>query len=509
MPAAVAVPQDPADLIALVAWARREKASLVPRGAGSAVTGSSVGEGVMVDIAWLEPRTLEVDHHSQTARVGAAVRLAEINAKAASHGLRLPPDPSSGAFATTGGVVSTNASGARSVRYGSVRPWVQAVSFISADGEPVILTRGEAPPPAAAVGRFQAEADPAIRAAAGLIRQRRPATRKNSFGYALDDYLRSGDLVDLLIGAEGTLGLITEVRWKLAPLPSHRAGIRVVLAQLDHLTDAVEALLPLDPSAIELLDRTFLDLVGDGSGAAGSGFKGEAVLLVEFEGEDPTALRGTVGDAVRRMKHLAADVETAVTPAEEARLWALRHAASPIIARLPEERRSLQVIEDACVPVSRMGEYIGFVREAAASQGIPVVIFGNAGDGNIHVNVLPDVTRPGWEGAVGRLFESVTDEVFRLGGTPSGEHGVGRLRAGLLERMCGAEIVALFRKVKHAFDPEGILNPGVLLDGRGPLERLKVGASAAPIPADIETGLREIERNGGYARRRLELAGPG
>ena len=510
LPAAVARPGSEADVAILLRWARRAGVALIPRGAGSAVTGSSVGEGVMVDLQGL-PQPLDIDAAGATAWVGPAVRLAALNDAAAGAGLRLPPDPSSGAFATLGGMVSTDASGARSVRYHSIRPWVEEITFVSTDGERITLGRGQAPPAAAALQRFQSDAAPVIRAAREEIHRRQPPTRKNAFGYALAGYLGSGDILDLVIGSEGTLGIITGVRVRLAPIPPHRAGLRVSLAELDSLTEVVEALLPLGPSAVELLDRTFLDLVRAGGQAEvpGAQAAGQILLLVEFEGGNPKTLRGTVGDAVRRLRHLALDVETAIGPEQEAKLWALRHAASPIIARLPDERRSLQIIEDACVPVPRMGEYIRSVRAEAESLDIPVVIFGHAGDGNIHVNVLPDVTRTGWEATVLRLFERITARVLELGGTPSGEHGAGRLRAALLEQVYGAEVAGLLRRVKDAFDPAGIMNPGVIFpDTHMAFDRLKTGAGAAAIPEDIAAALRDIERSGGYARDRLDLAGP-
>jgi hypothetical protein len=141
-----------------------------------------------------------------------------------------------------------------------------------------------------------------------------------------------------------------------------------------------------------------------------------------------------------------------------------------------------------------------------------VVLFGHAGDGHVHVNLLPDTTAAGWEENVGGLLEEVTGEVLRLGGTPSGEHGDGRLRAQFVERLYGPELVALFRRVKAVFDPDGVMNPGVKLpaddtpEGPAGLGPVKAGAGAPPLPADIESALRRIEREGGYATPRLQLA---
>ncbi|HEY9518154.1 MAG TPA: FAD-linked oxidase C-terminal domain-containing protein, partial [Gemmatimonadales bacterium] len=163
--------------------------------------------------------------------------------------------------------------------------------------------------------------------------------------------------------------------------------------------------------------------------------------------------------------------------------------------------------EDGCVPLAAMPWYIAAVRQAAERQRLQVVIFGHAGEGNLHVNLLPDLAEPDWQGRGIAMFEEVTEAVIALGGSPSGEHGDGRLRAHLLERVYGSEIVTLFRLLKDAFDPKGIMNPGVKLpdpDHR-PFGQLKVGEGAAPLPSRIEAGLREIERSAGYSLSRLDL----
>lgn len=507
LPAAACLPSDRADVVTLVRWAAETRTPLIPRGAGSAMGGGNVGDGVVVDLTRL-PGRLSIRPEERVATAAASLTLAELNGAADRHGLRLPPDPSSGRWATLGGMLSTNAAGARSVRYGSVRRWVRGLELVTTDGDVVTLRRGEAATPrAAALDRFDGEAAPAIRAAAETIGRRFPRTRKNSSGYALDAFLASGDVLDLVVGAEGTLGIVTAVEWQLDPVPAHRAGLRIGLRSLDDLVPVVAALVGQEPSAVELLDRTFLDLVRETEAGAGLG-EAEAVLLVEIERADPEALRAAVLASADAVRDRAAAVDTALSARAAERLWAVRHAASPILASLPEDRRSLQVIEDACLPLERMGDYIRAVRRAAAARGIPVVAFGHAGDGHVHVNLLPEVARPGWEEAVAALLEEVSDTVVRLGGTPSGEHGDGRLRAGLLARVYGEEIVELFRRVKRSFDPMGILAPGVILpSGDPPISRLKVGAGATALPADIARALRRIERSGGYATCRMELAG--
>jgi len=492
VPSAVAIPRDVDELAALVRWAAATRTPLVPRGAGSGMPGGNVGSGVVVDLTRGFPQ-LALDPERRLARAGASVTWAALNDASRPYGLRLPPDPSSGAFATSGGMVATNAAGPRSVRYGSVRRWVEAVEVVEADGTVRTVRRG-----AGSGERFALTAD-----SRRLIAERFPRTRKNSSGYALDWFAESGDELDLLVGSEGTLAIVTAVHWRLDPIPADLAGAALGFSDLGALGEAVPFLVSLNPSALELLDASFLRLIPNAPLHA-------VLLLIEFERETAAAARGVVGDAVRGLKHQVVHVETALDRAGLDRLWEVRRLASPALARLPTTQRSLQVIEDGCVPLERLGEYIAGLRAAAERRGVPVAIFGHAGDGHVHVNALPDTTSSGWRAALERLFADGTDLLVRLGGVPAGEHGVGRLRAGLLERVYGAEVMALFRAVKRAYDPLSILNPGVIIPAADwtPLAALKVGEGAAPIPDDIATRLRDIERNAAWGTPKAALATP-
>ena len=493
IPSAVAIPQTVADVQDLVRQAERDSTALVPRGAGSGMPGGNIGTGRLVDLSQ-SFRTLTIDPEHRSATAGCSVIWSQLTDAARVHGLRLPPDPSSGPFATCGGMVSTNAAGPRTVRYGSVRPWVAALQVVGAEGECRWIRRGTG-------ARFALTADDRR-----LIGQHFPNTRKHSSGYALDAFAVSGDDVDLFVGAEGTLGIITAVEWRLDPIPAAVAGLTLGFADLTTLGEAVPFLLGLNPSAVELLDRTLLTFVAAAGGDVPEGVEG--LLLVEFERDQPAAARGAVGDAVRGLKHLTRTVETAPDRAGLEELWKVRRLASPALARLPATRRSLQVIEDGCVPAEQLGAYVVAIRSAAAARQIPVAIFGHAGDGHVHVNALPDVTQPGWEAGVRGLFDEVTEQQRTLGGTPSGEHGIGRLRAGVLERFLGPDVMRMFARLQRAYDPHSIFNPGVILPSAdwSPLAHLKVGDGAAPIPDDIAQQLREIERNAGWAVAKSSLA---
>src|SRR5213596_1703134 len=232
LPRAVAVPGSVAELAALVRWAADTRTPLVPRGAGSGMAGGNVGRGVIVDLSQ-GFHALTVDPARRLARAGASVTWAEINAAARGLGLRLPPDPSSGAFATSGGMVATNAAGPRSVRSGSVRSWVEAIEIIGADGAARRVVRGAGSPKGVPGGpgeRFHLSADQRR-----LIATRFPKTRKNAAGYALDRFAESGDELDLLIGSEGTLAFITAVEWQLEPIPADVAGAALGFERLEQV----------------------------------------------------------------------------------------------------------------------------------------------------------------------------------------------------------------------------------------------------------------------------------
>lgn len=454
--------------------------------------GGNVGEGLIVDLS-AGFRDLTVDPQRRVARAGASVTWAQVNDAARPYGLRLPPDPSSGLFATSGGMVSTNAAGPRSVRYGSVRRWVEGLEIVAADGTLRTVMRGGG----------SREQFPLTAESRKVIADRFPKTRKNSSGYALDRFAETGDEVDLLVGSEGTLAIVTGVHWRLDSIPADIAGAALGFPDLESMAEAVPYLVSLKPTALELLDSTLLQFVPPPEAP-----KVACLLLVEFERESSAAARGVVGDAVRGLKNSVTHVETAVDRRGLESLWRVRRLASPALARLPPSQRSLQVIEDGCVPLHALGDYVAGLRAAADRAGIPVAIFGHAGDGHVHVNALPDTTRPGWRNALARLFEEVTNLLLQLGGVPSGEHGIGRLRAGVLERFYGPEVMDLFRAVKRAYDPLTILNPGVIIPATGwsPLAALKIGAEAAAIPDDIATRLRDVERNAAWDTPKLELA---
>ncbi|HEX8393676.1 MAG TPA: FAD-binding oxidoreductase [Longimicrobium sp.] len=476
VPSAVAVPVDADDVAEIVRWAAENGLALVPRAAGTGMPGGNIGPGVAVDLLTEFRRIGPVDAARRTVRVEPGATLAAVNAAAAPSGLHFPPDPSSGERAAFGGLIANNSAGAHTVRYGATRQWIESVDLVLADGSRATATRGTRPD-APRLREILARVDELLAAHRDTLERGWPRVRKNSSGYALREYLHSGDAVDLVVGSEGTLALVTAATVRLEPVKAHRGLALLEFTALEAAGAAVHRILELDPATCEMIDRTFIDLVrGSGEDPGYPLREGlEAILFVEMEGDSPEEVADALCAVERAMAGVADRVSLAVDQEQQERFWHVRHAASPLIARMAGQRVSMQFIEDGVVPVDRLADYIRLLRATLSRHGLPAVIFGHAGDGNLHVNPLVDVTRPGWREDAEAIVYEVAEGVAALGGTMAGEHGDGRLRAPVLRTIWGDEITDLFRAVKNTFDPAGMLNPGVILPlpGQRPLDAIK------------------------------------
>ena len=506
IPRAVAVPLDADDVVTLVKWAAGKKVPLVPRGSGSSMPGGAIGDGMIVDLSRLN--ALQAPNlGTNTIRCGPGALRNAVDAAAREVGRIFPVDPSSGAYCTVGGMASTNAAGAHTLRYGAMRPWIQALDCVFADGSRAEVRRGAPAPGVEPVRRFLA-------AAGALVESERampsvhPGVRKESSGYGLAAFAESGELVDLLAGSEGTLALIVGLELRLAPLLPATASILGAFDTLDAAVRAAGAARDDGASACELLDRTFLDVARRGGASVPVPEHAEAVLLAEVEGESAEECARLVAALEKSFRAAGATTVTlALAAATEHAMWELRHAASPILSRLDPALKSMQLIEDGCVPPAQLAEYVRGVRAALDAQDFRGVIFGHAGDAHVHVNPLVDVGRSDWRQRVDALLHEVTALAARLGGTLAGEHGDGRLRAPLLHEVWSPASLERFAAVKHAFDPLMLFNPGakIAAPGARAVERVKYDPTLAPLPVAARDALATVERERAYARPRLEL----
>jgi FAD/FMN-containing dehydrogenase len=476
------------------------------------MAGGAIGSGLIVDMSRMDTIG-PIDVERRRVWVGPGAIRSEVNVAAMEKGLRFPVDPSSGKFCTMGGMASTNASGARTLGFGATRQWVTALDVVFSDGSRAQLSRG-APPPmdVAILSRFMSEVHPRIVDRKKKIAAGHERVRKESSGYGLRPYLETGDIIDLLVGSEGTLAIIVGVELSLTSLPGATGSVLGAFSWLDNAVAAAAKARNIGAVACELLDRTFLDVARQGAALSVEGLpeETEAALLAEIEGETDSEVQEksqTLAEEFRRAG--ATHVSVALTPVEQEEIWELRHAASPILARLDPGLKSMQFIEDGAVPPDRLAGYVKGVRAALASRSVRGVIFGHAGDAHVHVNPLIDVSLPDWRKKVEGLLEDVVTLTGRLSGTLAGEHGDGRLRAPLLAEVWPEEQVKLFEMIKRFFDPSGILNPGVKIPvaGQRPIENVKYDSALPSLLSEARAALDRVADERAYSTFRLSLIG--
>ncbi len=474
LPLAVARPTRTEQVAALIEWSATEGLALVPRGGATGMPGGNVGDGIVVDLTALDAAAWDP---AGLVRAGAGAVAASVDDLARRHAMHFPALPSSAPWCSVGGMVATDAAGARSFRHGATHAFVESLEVVHASGGVERLVRGaEAGHPVWGRTLAQLTTRPLPHG---------PAVRKNSSGYAVDRYRSSREPIDLLAGSEGTLAFITEVGLRPVPLPQHRGVALLGVGDLSELPSLVEAARHGGGSACEYFGVRLLDLGGLIGDPRLEGLDTTSgALLVEFAGTAEHVRDGL--RALSRGARTGGGIRTATAPAEAEALWTLRHGASPAIAHAAGRRRSVQFIEDCVVPVRHLAVFVDGIERAVARQGWEAVIFGHAGDGNLHVNPLVDLFDPQWREKVFAILDEVVDLVASLGGTLSGEHGDGRIRAPFLDRIWSSEHVRAFHDVKAAFDPLGMLNPGVILPeaAQDPLRGFAAGPDLQRLASD-------------------------
>ncbi|RFC49309.1 MAG: glycolate oxidase [Verrucomicrobia bacterium] len=420
LPLAVALPSETAQVAACVRWARENGVTVVTRGSGTGLSGGSVPlPGCLVLCLARLDKILEVDPLNLTLRAQPGVITKEIDDEAARQGLFYPPDPGSMKISTIGGNVAENSGGLRGLKYGVTRDYVMALEVVLADGQ--IARLGN-------------------------------ACVKDVAGYSLKD---------LFIGSEGTLGVITEVLLKLLPRPAARKTMLATFSSMRAAAEAISAIIAarIIPCTLEFIDQTTLQCVEDYT-RIGLPTHAAAVLLIETDGH-PAA----VADEAARMeeivrRHGADEVQVAADEAHGAKLAMARRQAFSALARV----RPTTILEDVTVPRSRLAEMVGFVSETAQRHNLQIATFGHMGDGNLHPTFLTNERDLEEMRRVHHALSEIVDKTIALGGTVTGEHGVGLAKKDYLKRQFDDASYGLLRCVKRALDPGNLLNPGKIFD---------------------------------------------
>ncbi len=419
LPDAVAMPTTREQVLALVRACRTHHVPIVARGRGTNTTGATVpiAGGVVVSFERMQ-RIIDIRPGDRSAVVEPGVLNGDLQRALAPHGLFWPPDPTSADYSTIGGNLACNAGGPRAVKYGASRDNVLALTAITGAGDLIVCGS---------------------------------ATTKGSTGY---------DLQRLLVGSEGTLALIVEATLKLTPAPRQRRALRVLYRDVASAAAAVARLMAqsVTPSMLEFMDGDCVRLARDVGGVDLPRDAG-ALLMIEADGDAETLphaiealVRASEGDGL-------VSIDDAADEPARAKLWAARKALSPALRTLAPGK----INEDVVVPVSRIPELVAGVQALAREFALPIVTFGHAGNGNLHVNILFDPTDADQSQRAHAALARVFALALSLGGTLSGEHGIGMMKREFMPQAIDATTLSLMRRLKSIFDPDGILNPGKLL----------------------------------------------
>ena len=465
-PEEVIQPVREADISRAIKKAVEGKISITPRGGGTGLAGGALGNGIILDFGnYNEIIEVDIDRRLIKSKVGIVYD--ELNLALKDSGLFFPPDPSSGDTCQIGGMIAGNSSGPRSVKYGLTSDFIEELEIFDRHQRKVTLRKldidsDEFTSFCTEYPEYK-EIFELLSQNRKLIKERWPKLKKNSSGYNLFHVISDLDrgiynLPALFTGSEGTLGIVSTATLRLMPVPQERLTIRLYFKTLVEAGEAVEKILELGPSGLEIVDGSTLDLIGrkkhDIPENAG-------LLIIEFD-DDIQIKRGAFEKLAAGL-HLTSEPAYADDPEKAAPLWKARRAIVPTLYRHHPTQRPVALVEDISLPPKEIPGFIDYVTELFDRHELIYGIFGHIGDGNLHVRPLFDLNNCEEMKLADDLYHEIYNRVIEIGGSTTAEHADGRLRAALVKKLYGADIYALFRKIKNILDPENIFSPGSVI----------------------------------------------
>jgi FAD/FMN-containing dehydrogenase/Fe-S oxidoreductase len=470
VPQCVVMPRTEADVVAVVRYAAANGIPIAARGAGSGVAGESLTGGIVVDVRRYLTGILETAADGSWVRVQPGVVLDELSRHLAKWGRKIGPDPSSGNRAVVGGVVANNATGAHSLQYGYISEHVEKLRTVLADGSVCEFVNGMRPGDCAE-GEGRRIVEGCIKLLGPkeeLIRTAQPATKRNRCAYTLNGAVKDGavNMARLLTGSEGTLGIFTEITLRTVATAAVRGLVQFEFATFETMAKAVPVIVANGADACELMDRALAKMAREVLPQYRDILPVEcaATLLAEHSGADEATVREKIAATTKAVGTLAARATEYLDADRQARLWKSRKDAVPLLNREKSDKHPLAFIEDVSVDHRRLDAYIAGLEAISRKYDFPVAYYGHAGDGELHIRPYLDLRKAEDVAAMRKIAEEVFALAWSLGGTISGEHGDGLLRAAFVRRQYGEAYYELLKDVKQLFDPAGIMNPGKIVN---------------------------------------------
>jgi glycolate oxidase len=473
-PEVAVLAEDSEDVRRLVEFSATEGLPITPRGGGSGLAGAALGQGLVLGLPknefWGRINGFSVTTAGARVSASAGVYHNELQKFLKKRGFFLPADVTSAELSRIGGNIATKASGPHALKYGSIDRFLESVEFVTAKGE-LVDTANEATIPklfltglADLERRMQGDT-PAWR----LLESRKGL--KTASGYNLFAFLKKlspgARIAQLMAGSVGTLGLITRATLRAVVYEQGRAAVLLYFDDLAETGRAVSFLREMDVAAIELISRDTVSVIREHAAVPESFAADTHILLAELTGPD---LAGRTEQLITHLNRsgLAMSLKPAIAMSEDEleKLWHARKQILWLIEHPKPGLRALAVVNDVAVPFARLAKFITDVQKVFARHGMTTLIYGHAGNGNLHLRPLFDTSLPDLAGRVQRIADDVYEVVFRHNGTVTAEHGMGRLRAPYLKQEWGDALYAYMREVKTLFDPQDIFNPGAMFSDR-------------------------------------------
>ena len=498
VPLAVAFPRSPRQAGAIIAAAAHAGVPVIPRGAGTGLSGGAIGEGLVVDFARHNRRIQDFNRDARTVRVGPGVVLDQLNQFLHPHGFRFGPDVATSSRATLGGMIANDSSGSHTPVYGTTGMHVNELEVVLADGQIVRVGAGHD-----TLQRQRDLVEDLVSLNSLQIAERfPPGLLKRWPGYALARAAQApANLLSLLSGSEGTLAAILEAELKIVPLPQERGVGLLFFASVAEAMQATEALLALHPAAIEHMDRPLFDQTrGQREFQAARDLMQldrhpcQSILIVEFF-ED-------VRERLALLEKMRLGLRSLIltTPAEANWVWSVRKAGLSLLTGCKGSAKPACFIEDAAVRPRDLPEYVGSLEALMQRVGVSASYYGHAAAGLLHVRPVLDLQQAGDLRKFRQIADEVSALVLQFKGSLAGEHGVGMARTEFLREQVGPELYRLMKEIKLSFDPGNVFNPGKIIgDGRYYIDRhLRTGTSR-PVDLTFEPQLAFADRDGSFA----------
>jgi FAD/FMN-containing dehydrogenase/Fe-S oxidoreductase len=491
IPLCIVAPKNADDVVAVTRYAHQNSIPIAARGAGSGLAGESLSSGIVLDMPRYMNRIVNISSDGSTVTCQSGVVLDEVNNYLAKFGKKIGPDPSSGNRAVIGGIVANNSTGARSLRYGYIAEYVEKIKAVFADSTLIEFTNNFNPSerPDSAIAKISQECFKLLSSNASVIKKAQPKTKRNRSGYNIADVVhpvrdtrkadgRQGqpvsngvhdnriDMAKLLAGSEGTLAVFTEVTLRTVDVPDVSAVVQLEFDSLEKMAIAVPLIVDSGADACELMGKELIKIAREAFEQYRDILNpvSAASLLVEHTGQTVREVQQKIEKTISAVGGFCFDKTIVFDPILQKRLWKCRKDAVPLLSRQKGLKQPIPFIEDVSVDNTKLAEYVKGLKEIGDKFKVDMTYYGHAGDGELHIRPYLDLSDPVDVDKMTDIANEVFSFAWSLGGSISGEHADGLVRAAFIKKQFGNEYYEILKQVKKIFDPSNILNPGKIIN---------------------------------------------